>query len=332
MLVKPDVRDEAVLSALVEQYDHTIRAVEFLPVGADRNSASYRAVTEHGESCFIKLRRGPFDETSVLLPRFLAGRGIANIVSPLETQDGRLWASLAPWTLIVYPFIEGRDGYEVALSQRQWHDIGHALRRIHTVELPAALRDRIRRETFPTRWARELRAQVAWAGDATPEDPIAAELACFLSAKKGLLLDLTGRVEQLAQVLQERSPEFVLCHSDVHAGNVLIEAAGPIYLVDWDDPIIAPKERDLMFVGGGYWGGWLAPQREVTFFYRGYGRAPIDRLALAYYRYGRIVEDIALFSAHIVETKEGGEDRQQSLRYLTSSFLPNHTIELAYSS
>jgi spectinomycin phosphotransferase len=332
MLEKPDIRDGSVLSALAQHYGLRIRALEFLPVGADQNSASYQAADGEGERYFVKLRRGPCDETSALLPRLLAGRGIATVIAPLETQDGHLWAGLAPWTVIVYPFVEGRDGYEVALSQRQWQELGRTLKTVHTTELPPELAGRIRREAFTTRWAGELRAHVAWARVATPEDPIAAELARILSAREEQLLDLAGRVEHLAGALQERSPELVLCHSDVHAGNVLIDPAGPIYLVDWDDPIIAPKERDLMFIGGGYWGRWLAPQEEEARFYRGYGEARIDPLAMAYYRYGRAVEDIALFSAHIADAAEGREDREQSVRYLTASFLPDGAIERSYSS
>jgi len=41
-------------------------------------------------------------------------------------------------------------------------------------------------------------------------------------------------------------------------------------------------------------------------------------------------EGIAVFCEQIFLTDEGGEDREQSLRYLTSNFLPNNTIEIAY--
>ncbi len=61
-------------------------------------------------------------------------------------------------------------------------------------------------------------------------------------------------------------------------------------------------------------------------------RREVDQVALAYYRYERIVEDIAVFSEQIFSTNKGGRDREQSLRYLKSNFLPNNTIEIAYKS
>jgi spectinomycin phosphotransferase len=36
-----------------------------------------------------------------------------------------------------------------------------------------------------------------------------------------------------------------------HAGNVVVGADNELTIVDWDEPILAPKERDLMFIGGG---------------------------------------------------------------------------------
>jgi spectinomycin phosphotransferase len=163
-------------------------------------------------------------------------------------------------------------------------------------------------------------------------DPISAELARFLRARNDQILDLIRRAERLAQALQARSPAFVLCHSDIHAGNVLVEPGGALYIVDWDEPILAPKERDLMFIGAGLWGQWRGPQEEEALFYRGYGRTWIDPRALAYYRYARIVEDIAIYCEWIVHELESQADREQSLRYLQSNFLPDSTIEIAYAS
>ena len=113
-----------------------------------------------------------------------------------------------------------------------------------------------------------------------------------------------------------------MCHSDIHAGNILIGADDAFYIVDWDNPILAPKERDLMFVGGGQGFTGHTPQEEETLFYRGYGETQIDPVALAYYRYERIIQDIAVYCEQLFLSDEGGEDRAQALRHFASNFLP----------
>jgi spectinomycin phosphotransferase len=85
-----------------------------------------------------------------------------------------------------------------------------------------------------------------------------------------------------------------------------------------------------MYAGGGQMGAWRTPQEEETLFYRGYGQTQIDPTALAYYRYERIVEDIAVFCEQTFLTHEGGRDREQSLQYLASNFVPNGVLEIAY--
>lgn len=332
MLEKPDLQDEKIIASLQDEYGLRVVQVVFLPLGADRNTAVYRAVSEDGTRYFVKLRHGVFDGATVALTRFLSDQGIVHIIAPLATKAGDLCASLEAFELVLYPFIEGHSGYEVDLSDRQWRDLGRALRSIHSTRVPEALGSRIQGETYSPRWREIVKTFLARLDGAAPADPVAAELAAFLNARCDGILDLVGRAEGLALALRPRSAEFVLCHSDIHAGNVLIASNGALYIIDWDDPIFAPKERDLMFIGAGLWGNGRTPQEEEALFYQGYGQTQINPVVLAYYRYERIVQDIAVFCERIFSTSEGRQDREQSLRYLKSNFLPNSTIERAYES
>ena len=70
MLEKPDLQDEKIIACLQHDYGLAITQVTFLPIGADPNTAVYRAVTADETAYFAKLRRGAFDETSVTLPKF----------------------------------------------------------------------------------------------------------------------------------------------------------------------------------------------------------------------------------------------------------------------
>ena len=123
-----------------------------------------------------------------------------------------------------------------------------------------------------------------------------------------------------------------MCHADLHAGNLLIDECGALYIVDWDTAILACKERDLMFPGGGLGGGWRTAEEEEIPFYQGYGQTQVDPFALAYYRYERIIQDVEIYCEQLLLSSAGGDDREQALRYCLSNFLPGGTIELAYRS
>ena len=57
---------------------------------------------------------------------------------------------------------------------------------------------------------------------------------------------------------------------------------------------MAPKERDLMFIGAGLADSGYAPTQEAEMFFGGYGQAAIDRNAITYYRCVRIIEDLVI--------------------------------------
>ena len=126
--------------------------------------------------------------------------------------------------------------------------------------------------------------------------------------------------------LQAHAREVVLCHADIHAGNLHLTPDGSLYIVDWDNPLFAPKEKDLALVGGC--GTWRNP-RQTALFYRGYGEAPIDRTALAYYRYERIIQDVAEFGKQLFLSPDGGANRPQSLAWCMGLFEAGNDVELA---
>jgi spectinomycin phosphotransferase len=332
MLDRPDLEEGRLTTCLRDRYGLPIRQVAFLPLGADRDTAVYRAKDEEGKAYLIKLRQGVFDGTAVALCKLLSDHGVAQVIAPLAAQRGELWVPLPPYTLILYPYVEGRNGYEMSLANCHWVELGRTLKQVHASKLPPDLASRIRHETYSAAWRDAARAFAAQPELFPLADAVAAELGAFLKAKRNQILDLVGRAERLALILQARPLPCCLCHSDVHAGNVLIAGDGALYIIDWDDAILAPKERDLMYAGAGLGGEGHTPQEEEELFYRGYGRTEIDPAALAYYRYERIVQDIAVFCQRIFSTAEGHLNRKRSLYYLKSNFEPNGTIDIAYQS
>jgi len=333
MLEKPDIPLARIAACLQTAYGVTAVQITFLPLGADQNTAVYRIETNNetvGETAhFLKLRSGVFDETAVTLPQFLHDQGIRQIITPLTTKTGQLCTRLDEFTLILYPFVDGRNGREVKLSAAQWAAFGAALKKLHTLTVPPAIKARLRQEQFSPRWREMVKMFLERVQSDAYDDPVALELAAFLRSRRVEILDLVQRAEQLAESLSKEPLELVLCHADIHASNVLVNGRDALYIVDWDDPLLAPKERDLMFIGGAQGFVGYNAQAEEALFYQGYGPVALNPRALAYYRYERIVEDIALYCEQLLLSNAGGQDRAQSLRHLVSNFLPGGTIEAA---
>lgn len=330
MLEKPNVPDDQIIACLRHLYGLPITAITFLPLGVDVNAAVYRAGAADGTAYFVKLRRGPFQEAYAHLIRLLADAGIEAIIPPLVTQSGSLWASVSEFQAVVYPFVDGQDGYQHRLSDAHWVELGRALRRIHAVDLPDSLRATIPQEQYPPLWREQTRMFVQQAAAERWPDAAAEQLAALLRERQPEILDLIVRAERLAGALIASPPEPVLCHADIHAGNVLIDAQERLHIVDWDNPILAPKERDLMYAGGAQFGSARTPEAEERLFYQGYGSVAVDARALAYYRCERIIEDIAAYCDAVLLSEDGGADRMQAVVYVRSNFLPGGTLAAAY--
>jgi spectinomycin phosphotransferase len=319
---------ESILHCLNANYGISAVMLTLLPIGADMNASVYKAETESSQSYFVKLRRGHRYDMSVAIQAMLQASGIQQIIPPIKTTSGELTQHINDSTLTVYPFVNGQNGLCYTLTDDQWIALGKVLRQVHKFDVPSSIRDLIRKETYPDKWRKAVRSLYAYVDGNLNGDEITLKLQSFMTEQRTVIHHLIGRAEALSKKIQEQSPEFVLCHSDIHGGNVLIDESGSIFIVDWDDPIMAPKERDLMFIGGGVANVWNNP-REEEFFYKGYGKSEINRTILAYYRHERIVEDIAEFGQALLFTRDGGEERLEMFNQFKGMFEPNGVVDIA---
>jgi spectinomycin phosphotransferase len=332
MLKKTELKDEKIVRCLRDEYGLSIEKISFLPLGADRNTSVYRVVTKDKMNYFVKLKKGDFTEASVTIPNFLSALGIKQVIPALTTQTGQLWANLNRFKVILYPFVEGHPAFEGVLSNQHWFEYGTALKRFHTSTIPANMTRRIQTDNFSPRWRKLVKMFLELIEKKTFNELVAMEAVDFLKSKKDEILEIVKRAEQLAQMLPEQSPEFILSHGDIHGWNLLIDNNGALYIVDWDGLIFAPKERDLMFIGGGHGNSGYTPQEEETMFYQGYGHTNINQMALAYYRYERTIKDMVDDCDQILLSDRGGETRREVLEDIRSMFSPNGKVEMANQS
>jgi spectinomycin phosphotransferase len=143
-----------------------------------------------------------------------------------------------------------------------------------------------------------VRQMLALVGETDFSGETAARFAAFWREHADRIQALLARAEKLGRALQTRSFPRVLCHGDIHAANILTGAGGCSHLIDWDAPLIAPRERDLLFVVGSRIARVVEPWEEAWFF-AGYGEVDIDPQALIYARYERIIEDLGEFGKSV---------------------------------
>lgn len=325
------ISEKRIIHCLNIDYGIEVAFFTFLPLGADINASIYKGETHDKRSYFIKIKRGHQHDMGVVIAELLHDAGLQQIIPPIKTLLGQSTKRVEDFTLIVYPFIEGRDGFHCNLTDNQWVKLGKALRQVHEMEVPFSIQSQLRRESYSPKWQEAVLSLFAYIDGEPTGDEIALKLLKFMKEHRLAILRLVERAQQLSQKLQEQSPKFVLCHSDIHGGNVLIKGDDTLYIVDWDDPIMAPKERDLMFIGAGVANVWNKPE-EAKRFYRGYGRTEINGVLLSYYRHERIVEDIAVYGQALLLTMDGGEDREEMYKQFVSMFEPDGVVEIAFKT
>ena len=329
MIKKPNIKDEKIIIALNENYLIQVSNIEFLPIGNDASAFSYRVEAKNGISYFLKVRRKITNLAGLFVPRFLKDNGIEQVIAPLPTKTQELSVEMDGFALILYPFITGNEAMKVGMTDAQWTEFGATLKRIHTTELAGSTLQYVMQESFTPKWgslAKTLHEQV---NARNYDDPYQKQLAIFWKENNEKIQTLLERAGILGKRLQQTDLEFVLCHADIHTANILITQEQNMLIVDWDDTLFAPKERDLIFVLGED----TVETREEQLFFKGYGRMEINPLALAYYRYEWCVQEVGDFGERVFLMKDVGENtKKDSVKGFMKVFSRGDVVETAFNT
>lgn len=331
MINEASFPEQSLIDCLKMNYSIEVATLTHLPLGADMDASIYKAQAHDKSSYFIKLKHGHHNDISTLIITLLREAGIQQVIPPVRTIHGQFTQRLNNFTLSVFPFMEGQDGFHRNLTRDQWVTLGKVMRQVHEMNVPSSMQVMIRRESFSPKWRQTVRSLYSVIESNPKGDEITAKLLIFMKEHAATIHRLVDRAEQLAQNVQDPSSEFVLCHSDIHGGNVLIDGNGVFYIVDWDHPIMAPPERDLMFMGGGIGNVWNKPHEE-EWFYEGYGSRAVNTMLLSYYRHERIVEDIAVYCQELLFPTEERQDRVTLYEQFLSQFDPQGVVEIAFKT
>lgn len=138
----------------------------------------------------------------------------------------------------------------------------------------------------------------------------------LLVPQRATILSVLDRAQAFAERARHRAQPFVVCHTDAHGGNVMRDATGNLWLVDWETARLAPPEHDL----------WMLHARlaEVLPAYRaGLGTEfTTDLDTLGFYLCRRPLEDLAADIGWMLHEHTRPEQDAESLGIIEKYVLP----------
>ncbi|MDP9244734.1 MAG: aminoglycoside phosphotransferase family protein [Chloroflexota bacterium] len=324
MLEDPGLDQRELAAALRAGFGTEASGFTFVP-GFDMQAASYEVASTDGQ-WFAKVRFGPVADAPLEVPRALLDAGVTNVLAPIRSLSSTLWHPMADGrTLVVYPFVAGRNAMDAGMTAGQWRTFGTALRAVHDSGLEDRFADRLPAETFALPCAAMVRSVLAQ--EPSLDSAAARRLRAVLIEQRRRIGQMVERAEELGARLSAKPFVRVLCHADIHAANLLVADDGRIFLVGWDGPMLAPRERDLLFVIGGGITRKVTPQEEAWFF-ETYGEVEPDLEAIVYYRYERLLEDIGEIGRSVFSEAAVQEtSRESEVRLLERFFEPGGSVE-----
>lgn len=138
------------------------------------------------------------------------------------------------------------------------------------------------------------------------------ELRRLLLSRKEELLRHLDRLKELRTLAQAADKEMVVCHTDLHGGNLMVDDRGQLYILDWENAMIAPPEHDLFFFAwhDTFW-DLLLPNYE-----REFGPTSLDSDVFGFYYYRRNLEDLTDWVVRILHYNTSDEQDTEDLHGL----------------
>lgn len=221
-----------------------IAAIDVTYAAVGHGSCNWVVVADNGEKWFVKADDQPRSaERGAAYPTAAAlhDAGLDFVHAAYRDRSGRLRRRIGPrWDVAVFPFLEGHNPDFATNSERA--KIAEAVGRLHAhpVSVDGAVRWTTggRQPGLRTLLANDL--DQPWTGG-----PYGERARALVRASLPEIWMLLAEYDRLAEHLLASPDPWVITHGEPHGGNTMLDAAGRVHLIDCDDLMLAPRERDL---------------------------------------------------------------------------------------
>lgn len=232
--------------------------------------------------------------------RELQTLGIRNISCPIPTTNGQLTVESEKKVLVLFKFISGE--WTMDFNLNQYADL---IGSIHakTTKVQSALK----REDFAVPFVQDLKRHVVEVLSTAVDNAADDEVRNIIAQLRADCFEYIAKIEDLTKRLSGCNPTLVLTHGD-GPGNVIQDKDGQLYVIDWDDLLLAPAERDTWF--------HIGTDAERTFlgtYCRLNPGYTVNKDVYAFYLYRRYLDDLEGFLSKILERDASEEQKRKNL-------------------
>ncbi|MHB1483537.1 MAG: aminoglycoside phosphotransferase family protein [Saccharofermentanales bacterium] len=236
-------RDNEYISRLADFIcdEYGIAAISIIPAKRGYYGETWRINTENG-NYFIKLDYSPRHQikyrNSMEVVEYLCDNGIDFISRIIKTKAGDLFSIFDSAVLGVFVWVDGEniETDETKIPEYEMLSKIYPLTK-QGFEIPSIEFSNERALKFFTKWE-QLKTE-------TPSDDNKAILAIF-EQHKNALEHYAARLSYFSNICQKDKSHFYITHGD--AGGNLLVGNGNYNIIDWDEVMYAPLERDAWFM------------------------------------------------------------------------------------
>lgn len=216
---------------------------------------------------------------------------------PIKTKQGGFLYENEHVTGVLFNYIHGAAvGFGSKYTLQEIQQISVIVEDLHHVDT-SMMEALCPKETFDLNWCDKLEYLMEKQCDTLPKP-----FQEILPGHQSMIRAKIEEVHALAAAVREKQLPYVLCHTDIHGGNLMRTIEGKLFLVDWENLMLGPCESDLFA---------FAEDTQLCHL-----AADADKTAIRYYTIRRDLEDIFEFLRAIANHEYSSDEQTVVFGYV----------------
>lgn len=214
--------------------------------------------------------------------------GFERINYPIPAKSGALHVMYNTTLVVLFNFIDAPQSYDY-----DDFTFGQTIANVHKLTTRVSVELEV--ENFEFRHKGTFEEKLQTILSLKQKNSLLSDLSSLIRMKESEIRRFFANFLSLAEKCKSQEWNMVVTHGDA-PGNILVKSAKDIYIIDWDDIMLTPPERDTWFL------------EEKPRFIDGYKsifpRYQRNQIASKYFVYSRYFNDLVEYWEEIINSTD----------------------------